>query len=275
MAVDKAAMLAAIAQAGSQGKADYETAQAQMAAQQQSAIQAALANGLARNAPAGAQAELANIVGGGYRGRQAQLTSNQATSQDWFNRTGANAGLWGDVLNPLMDAVTARAQIEAAGGGGSGGGGGGSGKGDEPLDWYSNLKDLYGTSDNAKTAIAGIANDWHTSGVSNREASRRYAQSLGIPAELLNEYGGSPDTEFGAYTNQQIAGAKNPRGARKALAQVRGSARAAAESAPGQYNTGYYVNQAKTALRGKFGKKARPSGKQVNRSYRNAQQKAK
>ena len=48
MAVDKAAMLAAVAQAGTAGKQAYEQAQASMAAQQAEAVRMALASGVAR-----------------------------------------------------------------------------------------------------------------------------------------------------------------------------------------------------------------------------------
>jgi hypothetical protein len=267
MPVDKAALLASIAQAGEQGKKDYESAQATNAAAQAEAIRRALASGVQGGAPAGAQAELERITSEPYAGTARRLTERQAGQADWFTRTGANANQWADVMSGLQEAVLARALAEAAagggggsggggsGGGGRGGGGGGGGKGKaEPeFDWYKNLGDVFGTA--TLGFESGIPNeakalgltDWHTSewGLPSTLATQRYAQeAYGVPASVAQ--GKYPESPFGTFAAGRVAGITSPRTARKAVTQVRRQARQAVRKQPGM-ETGYYVQQVRKA----------------------------
>ena len=196
--MDKQALLDALAQSGSAGKAAYEQAQAELARQQQAAIQGALASGVAGNAPSGAQSQLQQIISQPYQSRMAQLTQNQASQQDWYNRLGAATGAWADQQQALQQAALASALAKATGGGG-GGGGGGAGDG-STFDWYQNLKDMYGTGEIGKSTVINEAMtsgnaDWRTTGVSPTQARRDYLSYVyGIPQDVAA--GWIPETEF-------------------------------------------------------------------------------
>lgn len=274
MAVDKESLLAAVAQAGSAGKQAYEQAQQALAAQQADAVRMALSNGISRDANAGAQAELQRIVAQPYQTRAAQLTSNEAASNDWFNRMGVNARQWGDVMSGLTEAVAARAAAQAAGGGGGGGGGS-----DKPFDWYKNFQDTFGTAALGFDALPGEASaagatDWHQTGVAPWQGVRNYAMNqYGMPESIANSKWGP--SAFQQAADQKLSGVTNAKQARKALAQIRGSSRYYSQTAPGQYNTGYTVNQARQQVRDQYGKKANPSNKQIRRQYQQTKTAAK
>jgi hypothetical protein len=213
MAVDKAAMLAALAQQGSAGLKAYQDAQASIAAQKQEALRLALSSGIAGSANQGAQDQLARTVGQGYDSRAAQLTSNQATSQDWFARQQASAGVWADTMSGLQEAVLARALADAAGGGGSGGGSGGGGGGgkEKEFDWEKNLSEKFGTTDRGLDGIYAEAKGLGlNSDNPEMRGMPRYLQTRGY-AE--NEYGIPADVtalEFGPSEFQSLAETAKP-----------------------------------------------------------------
>lgn len=235
MAVDKEALLAAVAQAGNQGRIDYEQAQAANQAAQQEAIRQALANSVASQAPAGAQAEIAQIISRPYEASQTRLNEQHFASQDWYNRTRTNADQFLTAQQGLAEALTARALAEAqargSGGGGSGGGDGGS---DAVIDWYDNLKDVFGTADIAKGAIAAEAQNlglhkWSVSGKAPFEVDREYAMDeYGVPAGVAGTWFTQPKDEakFQSAIPGVIAGIKNKKGAKKAIRQARSQAKA-------------------------------------------------
>lgn len=177
MAIDKAGLLDAIAQAGKRGAEAYQSAQAQLAAQQQEAVRMALANGIASSAPQGAQDELSRIISTPYQNRAAQLTSNQATMSDYYNRLGAAGGQYMDQANALLPAIEALAAQNAAGGGGGGGGG-------STDTWYDAFKDQYGTQALGIKAILAQAKmdagpDDFAKGV-----ARQRAIDMGVPEDV-------------------------------------------------------------------------------------------
>lgn len=245
MAVDKEGLLAALAQAGTQGAADYKTAQDQIASQQADAIRMALANGVASSAPAGAQAELSNIVSQPYEASQRHLTENAAASQDWFNRSRWDTGVFQSGIDGLREALIARAQAEAAGGGGGGSGGGGSGGGGsgDAGDWYSGLKDAFGTADLGWAGIKGeTQNDWHQSGVPDYEAARQHAiNDYGVPAGIAaTKFAPSKDeTALARALGDSAKTVKN----RHQLKRFVKDARALGTQSKAT-NRGYYQNQA-------------------------------
>lgn len=94
MALGREELLAAIAAAGSAGRTAYDQANAEIARQQQQAVQQAMS--AAAFAPAEAQAQVGQIAGAPYQARSAQITSNRATMDDWYNRQSAMQGTFLD-----------------------------------------------------------------------------------------------------------------------------------------------------------------------------------
>lgn len=255
MAVDKEAMLAAIAQAGTAGKQAYEQAQAAMAAQQAEAIRMALASGVAQNSNMGAQAEIQRIVSQPYQTRAAQLTSNEAAMTDWFNRTGVNARQWGDVMAGLTEAVAARAAAE--GGGGGGGSGGGGGGGEDTFDWYENLKDTFGTADLGWDAIAGEAKSLGLNSIQNPDQPR-YLQTRDY---ATNAYGVPPEIAAGKFLPSEFAFSGDDEapgvmesattvGNRRQFKQFKKDVKRVGRSTPG--NQSYWVRQSINTAKGKI-----------------------
>jgi len=254
--MDKQALLDAIAQSGSAGKAAYDQAQAEMARQQQEAVRAALSSGIAGNAPSGAQAQLEQIISQPYQARTAQLTQNRATMQDWYNRLGASTGAWADQQQGLQQAAIAAALARATGSGGGGGGGG------SDSSWYDNLRDQYGTGEIAQDTIVNEAlqnagQDWRQTGISPVEARRNYLQYVyGVPAETAAAF--FPN-RFGEWSTQLISSAQTPQQAKKYLGIIRQQARQASVQAPGSA-TGYYGQQARDYVQRQYGKKTMRRG---------------
>lgn len=248
--MDKAALLDAIAQSGSAGKAAYEQAQQNLAAQQAEAIRGALASGVAGQAGAGAQAQLAQIAGQPYESRAAMLQQNQAAMQDWYNRLGAARGSWADQQQALQEVALQQALAKASGGGGGGGGGGGS-----TDSWYDKLKDTFGTAEIAKSAIPGEAaaaglTDWKTTGqgVEPIQAVRQYAQEqYDIPAGTSMEW--FPTPQIASDVNAILGTATNRKSARTAAANLRMAGRYPGYA--GQ-NVGYYVRRGKEQLKQQY-----------------------
>ena len=184
----KEELLAAIAAAGTQGKVDYEAAQVANRNAQAAAIQAALA-GVAANSNPGAQQQLSQIVSQPYQVSNEHLAANEAAQQTWMNESKWNTGVFQGNIERLRDALIAQTLAEqaASGGGGGGGGSGGGGGGSDTIDWYSNLKDAFGTADIGKQAIAAEADQlgltkYKNSGLSPHEATQQYAvDKYGVP----------------------------------------------------------------------------------------------
>jgi hypothetical protein len=198
MALGKEELLAAIAAAGTAGRTAYDQANQAIAAQQQEAVRAALASGVAGQAPAGAQAEISRIVSQPYQQRSAQITQNRATMDDWYARQSAMQGTFLDQSLALAEAQAAAA-LAGGGGGGSGGGGGGGGD-DAPFDWYENLKDTFGTADLGFGGIQSEAEalgltQYKNSGMAPYEATQQYAMSeYGVPQGVaMSKYKQSED----------------------------------------------------------------------------------
>lgn len=212
MALGKEELLASIAAAGSAGRAAYDQAQQAIAAQQQEAVRLALASSVAGNAPAGAREQLAATISQPYQQRTAQITSNRATMDDWYNRQSAMQGTYLDTALRLAELQAAGLAGGSGGGGGGGGGGrGGGGGGDdmEPYDWEGGLSDLYGTTERGFDAIF---NEAKALGLNSRQNPNlpRYMQTrqlasakYGVPAEVA-------DIEFGPSDFQRAAETAKP-----------------------------------------------------------------
>lgn len=172
---DKAGLLAAVAAAGTRGAEDFKAAQAQLAQQQSEAVRMALANGVASNAPAGALAEVERIVGSGYQGRQAQLTSNAATSADYFNKLGAGADVFMTQANALIPAIQEQYRLAQLGkGSGSGSGGGSS-------DWFDPLKEQFDTKANFYNYLEQQGTDRIPTSI----AAAKLAAEYGVPEGVI------------------------------------------------------------------------------------------
>lgn len=185
MALGKEELLASIAAAGSAGRAAYDQANQAIAAQQQEAVRMALASSVAGNAPMGAQDEIQRIVSQPYQTRTAQITSNRASMDDWYNRQSAMQGTYLDTALRLAELQAAGALGGGSGGGGGGGGSGGGGGGD--VDWDKNLAALFGTREAGFDAIANEAKALGLNSVENPDLprylqTRQYATSAyGVP----------------------------------------------------------------------------------------------
>jgi hypothetical protein len=254
-------MLAALAEAGTAGKKAYEDAQAAVNAQKQEAIRQALSSGIAGNAPEGFQSQLVGTISQPYQSRNVQLASQQATSQDWHNRLGANANMWGTVMQGLQETVLAKALFEASLGGGGGGCGGGSGGGsggsggDDMIAWDDALKDTYSTLDIAKGAIGkealnSMAGQWGQTDLAPYQFQGAYLEDMyGAPSGVGASWYPQPKDEAEVQANigttfKSLSGM----GPRKASKNARGlitNARAVGKSLPG--NQKYLVRQAKQA----------------------------
>ena len=247
--MDKAALLDAIAQSGSAGKAAYEQAQQNLAAQQAEAIRGALASGVAGQAGAGAQAQLAQIAGQPYESRVATLQQNQAAMQDWYNRLGAARGSWADQQQALQEVALQQALAQASGGGGGGGGG----KTQTEPTWYETLRDTFGTAEIAKSAIPGEAaaaglTDWKTTGNEPIQGVRDYASFVyNVPESTAAEW--YPQPEFASGSSALVGTVRNPKTARRAIAGLRLEARNPQYA--GQ-STGYYVRQARKQISSQY-----------------------
>jgi hypothetical protein len=247
--MDKAALLDAIAKSGSAGRTAYEQAQQNMAAQQAEAIRGALASGVAGQAGAGAQAQLAEIAGQPYQSRMASLQQNQTAMEDWYNRLGAARGSWADQQNALQQVALQQALAQASGGGGGGGGGGGS-----TDNWADLLREQYGTLDIAKQSLLGEAEragatDWKTTGLSPIEGARKYAvDTYGMPPSTAEAF--IPTSEFeqtygtAPYSTRKIA--------RKNIYTMMQQSKR--PEARGQY-TGYTIKKYKQNVQGQYGPK--------------------
>jgi hypothetical protein len=106
----KAALIAAIAQHGSQAKAALDQAAAQLQQQKQQAVAAALAAAAGRGAPTELQGQISQTVGQGYDQRLADLASSSAQRQAGFENIGASSGAYFDQTNAAIPALRARAQ---------------------------------------------------------------------------------------------------------------------------------------------------------------------
>lgn len=203
MALGKEELLAAIAAAGSAGRAAYDQAQAQIAQQQKQAVAQALASGVAGNAPAGAQEQLAGIISQPYQNRTAQITSNRATMDDWYNRQSAMQGTY-------LDTALRLAELQAAGlgGGSGGGGGGGGGRGgggdDDPFDWEGALSDKWGTTERGFDGIWNEAKALGLNSVQNPDLPR-YQQTRAYATSAYGVPEGVAEIEFGPTKFQSAA----------------------------------------------------------------------
>ena len=117
MTVDKAALLDAIAQGGQRAGDAYKQSQQALAAQQAEAVRMTLSGSLAGAAPSEAQTELSGIVSAPYQRRIAQSTSNEAIDRSYFEKLGANAGVFADQAQSLIPALEASAARKASGSG--------------------------------------------------------------------------------------------------------------------------------------------------------------
>lgn len=172
MTVDKAGLLEAIAQAGTRGAEAYTQARQQLAAQQQEAVRGAL-SGVAQSATPEARAQLEGIVSGGYQGRQAQLTSDAATSKDYFSKLGAASGTFMDQAAALGPALLQQYEQELAlKMAGSGGGGGG--------DWFDPLKPDFDTKGNFYNYLEQQGTDRVPMSVAARELAAEYGVPEGV-----------------------------------------------------------------------------------------------
>lgn len=182
---NKDQLLQAVAQAGSQGAADYKAAQDALAAQQRSAVQSALATSVPLNAEQ--QGAVGGIISGGYAPHQTQLAANNTANQTYFGQAGAAGGRFFDSLkNTILPArLAANAEeLAASGGGGSGGGrGGGGDKSPQPEGWWNDdLKAQFDTKDNLYAYIKSLPGEGRSAAF---QVQRAKAQELGVPAAVL------------------------------------------------------------------------------------------
>jgi hypothetical protein len=199
MGASKEELLAAIAAAGTQGRVDYEQAQAANSQAQAEAIRMALSNGVAQSAGGGAQQELARIIGQPYQVSNDRLAANAQAQETWFNHSKWNSGVFQGNLDKLREALIAQTLAEqAAGGSGGGSGGGGGGKDPKEVDWYDNLKSIFGTQELGFKGIAAEAknlglNSSNESGLPRYLQTRQYAMDeYGVPEGVAaSEYGPS------------------------------------------------------------------------------------
>lgn len=110
----KRAMLAAMAQAGTAGVTAYQQAQQAIAAQQQQAVQAALAGAAEFHAPAALQAELANTINAPYARYQADLTAARAYGDASNARSQAANAAYFDQAKAAIPALRTYSQAKAA-----------------------------------------------------------------------------------------------------------------------------------------------------------------
>ena len=221
MAVDKAGLLAAIAQSGTRGAEAYQQAQEQLATQQSEAVRMALAGAV--SATPEAQAQVASIVGNGYQGRQAQLTSNQAISKDYFEKLGAASGTFMDQAAALGPALLQRYEQELAlKMAGSGGGGGGSG------DWFDPLKPEFDTKSNFYNYLEQQGGPRVPSSVAARELAAEY----GVPEGVIQSRFADSD-----YLTKGYAELEKARTARIPVWRFRKRAMAGARATPGNQAT--------------------------------------
>lgn len=106
----KQALIAAIAQHGSQAKAALDQAAAQLQQQKQQAVAAALAAAAQRGTPQAMQDQISQTVGQGYDQRLSDLASSTAQRQASFDSLGASSGAYFDQTNAAIPALRARAQ---------------------------------------------------------------------------------------------------------------------------------------------------------------------
>lgn len=239
--VDKAGLLDAIAQAGTRGADAYRQAQAQLQASQDAAVRQALLG--AGSATPEYQAQLAQTISSPYQQRIAALQSNSAGASDYFNRLGTASGTYMDQVAALIPAIERRNELALAARASGGGGGGGGGSSKE-TDWYSNLKDVFGTAELAKSGILGeVQNDWHQTGLPNYQAARQYAaQQYGVPPGIASNWYGQTRDEaaYEALVNKQASKVRNQQQLRQFTQHIRRYGLAN----PTVVNSGYYNNQA-------------------------------
>lgn len=176
----KEELLAAIAAAGSAGRQAYERAQQRLQEMQAEAVRQALASTIMAGAPAGAGEQIASTVSAPYQRRAAQLTQDQAASEDWFNRLSASRAPYMDALEHLGQIAFERALAEAlvrrTGGGGSA---------DEPPTWEDVLSDQFGTVERGFDVIGLQARKEKLPGEPRYMAAKRIATGrYGVPSEV-------------------------------------------------------------------------------------------
>lgn len=110
----RAALLAAMAKAGSAGKAAYESAQADLAAQRQASVSAALSAAAGRNAPGALQAQLAQTVGQPYDRGIASLKAGAASRAGDLAARQANSESYLTEVQGAMPVVRAQAERQLA-----------------------------------------------------------------------------------------------------------------------------------------------------------------
>lgn len=132
--VDKAALLDALAQGGTRAATQYQQTQQALQAQQQSAIQGALAQAAQSNAPQGAAQQLAAIQNSGTDARLAQSRANAAASAKWFDANRQASDSYLSTQGMLEKQFADQWLKDHAPSGGGGGGGGGGGDGGSALD---------------------------------------------------------------------------------------------------------------------------------------------
>lgn len=255
--MDKAQLLAAIAAAGTQGRVDYEQAQAANSAAQHDALRAALSQSIAMGAPQGANDEISRIIGQPYQVSNERLAANAQAQETWMNHAKWNSGVFQGNVERLRDALIAQTLAEQAAGGGSGGGGGGGGGGSDPGDWYENLKDSFGTAALGFDAIGAEAkalglHKWSNTGMSPHAATAKFAEeNYGVPAGVAASKYTQPkdDVKFEAEAKSRVASVKN----KKSLKKFTKGLRATAKSIPGnqKYITSKFKAQAKSQVQAK------------------------
>lgn len=127
----KAAMLAAMAQNGSQGRALYDQSQADLANQRSNAVNGALADAQRRGAPSGMLDLISSEVGAPYARRSMDIDSSHQAQDQWLSNLGLAHSAYMDQASaaiPTLRAQSERAAMAAAAkasksSGGRGGGG--------------------------------------------------------------------------------------------------------------------------------------------------------
>lgn len=110
----KAALLAAIAKAGTAGRQAYEAGQADLAAHRQSAVQAALAGAAQRGAPGELSGQLESTVSQPYDRGIASLTAGAASRQGDLAARQANSDSYLTQVQGAMPVVRAQAERQLA-----------------------------------------------------------------------------------------------------------------------------------------------------------------
>lgn len=227
MPVDKASLLAAIAQGGTAAGEAYKQAQAALEAQRKEAVRMSVRNALAESAPAEFRAQLESRISAPYQTRTADLTSQGATSADFFSKLGATSGAYMDQVEALHPALKERYEYELAlkqwdlANRGSGGGGGGGGGSEDDL--FGDLRSSLGGTENTKDYISGLAAQQR-----NPYAAREIALQLGVPEGLAINW-----FPFGSYEEEGEAVLREARNEGIGARQVRNTLKQIARNVKG------------------------------------------